>query len=76
MKAKIRLDTITDIANFVLIVETNTTRDERVYVTDGDRMCVNAKSFLGLVHAREFTHIYVESDKDLYSKLKDYIIEN
>lgn len=75
MRARIRLDTITDIGNFVVAVEMATTRDEKVYVTDGDRICVNAKSFLGLIHAREFSKIYVESDKDIYCKIQDFIIE-
>lgn len=75
MKARIRLETITDIGNFVVAVEMATSPDEKVYVTDGDRMCVNAKSFLGLIHAREFSRIYVESDKDIYTKIRDFIIE-
>ncbi len=75
MRARVRLDTITDIGNFVVAVELATTKDEKVYVTDGDRMCVNAKSFLGLVHAREFNKIYVESEKDIYNKIQDFIIE-
>jgi uncharacterized protein (DUF169 family) len=75
MKARVRLETITDIGNFVVAVETATASTDKVYVTDGDRMCVNAKSFLGLIHAREFNKIYVESEKDIYTKIKDFIIE-
>lgn len=75
MKARIRLETITDIGNFVIAVEMATSSNEKVYVTDGDRMCVNAKSFLGLVHAREFKKIYVESDKDIYTKIKSFVVE-
>lgn len=75
MKARIRLDTITDIGNFIVAVELAASSADKVYVTDGDRMCVNAKSFLGLIHAREFSKIYVESDKDIYTKIRDFIIE-
>ena len=75
MKARIRLETITDIGNFVVAVETATSVSDKVYVTDGDRMCVNAKSFLCLIHAREFHRIYVESEKDIYTKIKDFIVE-
>ena len=75
MKARIRLETITDIGNFVVAVETATSITDKVYVTDGDRMCVNAKSFLGLIHAREFSKIYVESEKDIYTKIREFIIE-
>ena len=75
MKARIRLETITDIGNFVVAVETATSKDDKVYVTDGDRMCVNAKSFLGLVHAREFNKIFVESEKDIYRAIRSFIVE-
>ena len=75
MKARIRLETITDIGNFVVAVETATSVTDKVYVTDGDRMCVNAKSFLGLIHAREFSKIYVESEKDIYTKIREFIVE-
>lgn len=75
MKARIRLETITDIGNFVVAVEMATSSTDKVYVTDGDRMCVNAKSFLGLIHAREFDKIFVESDKDIYTKIRQFIIE-
>ena len=75
MKARIRLETITDIGNFVVAVELATSINDAVYVTDGNKMCVNAKSFLGLIHAREFNKLYVESEKDIYTKIKDFIIE-
>ena len=75
MRARIRLETITDIGNFVVAVETATSVNDKVYVTDGDRLCVNAKSFLGLIHAREFSKIYVESDKDIYTRIRDFIVE-
>lgn len=75
MKARIRLETIPDIANFVVAVEMATSQTDKVYVTDGDRMCINAKSFLGLLHAREFSKIYVESEKDIYTKIKEFVVE-
>lgn len=39
MKARIRLETITDIGNFV-VVELATSINDAVYVTDGNKMCV------------------------------------
>ena len=73
MRHKIILDTLTDIANFVVAIETATNKNDKIYVTDGDRMCVNAKSFLGLVHAREFDKIYVESEKDIYRAIYPFL---
>ena len=75
MKARIRLETITDIGNFVVAVEMATASTDKVYVTDGDRICINAKSFLGLVHAREFRKIYVESEKDIYTAIRSFVVE-
>lgn len=45
MRVKIQLDTITDIGNFVVAVTQATGRNDKVYVTDGSRYCINAKSF-------------------------------
>lgn len=75
MKVKIRLDTITDIGNFVVAVTHATSKEDRVYVTDGDRCCINAKSFLGLVAAREFDELWCESEKDIYTAIRHFEAE-
>lgn len=72
MKVKIRLDTTSDIANFVLTVSK---LKEKVYVTDGDRLCINGKSFLGLAHAAEFDELWCECDKDIYTVISDFVTE-
>ena len=70
MKVKIRLDTATDIANFVLVTSKV---KEKVYVTDGDRLCIDGKSFLGLAHATEFTELWCECEKDIYKEIDKFI---
>lgn len=75
MKVKIHLDTITDIGNFVVAVTHATSKEDRVYVTDGGRYCINAKSFLGLVAAREFDELWCESDKDIYTAIRHFEAE-
>ena len=70
-RAKIRLDTVTDIANFVLAVSKI---KENVYVTNGGRLCVDGKSFLGLTHAKEFANLYCECNQDIRSIISDFII--
>ena len=75
MKVKIRLDTITDIGNFVVAVSHATGKDDQVYVTDGGRCCVNAKSFLGLVATRDFTELWCESEKDIYSAIAPFVVD-
>ena len=62
MKVRIRLDTMTDIAHFVLIASSV---PEDVYITNSNRLCVSGKSFLGLAHAREFDAIWCECERDI-----------
>lgn len=72
MKTRIRLDTATDVANFVLITSNI---KEQVYVTNGNKLCIDGKSFLGLAHAREFNELWCECDKDIYSLIQQFIVE-
>jgi hypothetical protein len=69
-RVKIRLDTVTDIANFVLAVSKI---KENVYITNGGRLCIDGKSFLGLSHAREFDTLYCECDKDIYHAIYPFL---
>lgn len=71
MKVKIRLDTATDLANFVLI--TNNIK-EKVYITNGKNLCIDGKSFLGLAHATEFDKLYCECEQDIYNMIKQFVI--
>ena len=69
MKAKIRLDTISDIANFVLIASDI---KEDVYLTNNKGLCVDGKSFLGVAHAHEFDNLWCECEEDIYSKISSF----
>ena len=71
MRVRIRLDTASDIANFVLAA---TKIKENVYVTDGDRLCINGKSFLGLAHAAEFKELYCECERDIYTAIEHFVV--
>lgn len=71
MKVRIRLDTTSDIANFVLVTSNV---KEHVYVTDGDRLCIDGKSFLGLAHASEFSELWCECDKDIYQLIQQFVL--
>lgn len=70
MKTRVRLDTVTDIANFVLIVSNI---KSEVYLTNGKSLRVNAKSFLGVAHAQEFDELWCECEEDIYSKISSFI---
>lgn len=70
MRVRVRLDTITDIANFVLIASTV---KSKVYLTNGDNLRVDGKSFLGVAHAHEFDNLWCECEEDIYSKISSFV---
>ena len=71
MKLKIRLETMNDVMKFQDIVSKV---EESVKLIDGNDYCVNAKSILGAITALEWSNLYVVSDKDLTTALKDFYI--
>lgn len=72
MKIKVRLDTVTDIANFVLIA--SQVKND-VYLTNNNGLRVNGKSFLGVAHAHEFDELWCECDADIYSLIEEFLAE-
>ena len=72
MKVKVKLDTVTDIANFVLIA--NQVKSN-VYLTNNNGLKVDGKSFLGVAHAHEFDELWCECDEDIYVKIQYFIAE-
>lgn len=71
MKIKVRLDTVTDIANFVLIA--NQVKSN-VYLTNNNGLKVDGKSFLGVAHAHEFDELWCECDEDIYIKIQNFVV--
>ena len=71
MRAKIRLETLSDVARFVLKASQV---KENVYVTCGDRICVSGKSFLGLAHAKEYNELWCECERDIYTQIEEFIV--
>ena len=74
MRVRINLDTVTDIANFVIAVHHATSKNDKVWVKDTEGSCINAKSFLGLVATREFNEIWCESEKDIYRAIEPFVV--
>lgn len=69
---EIRLDTLSDVNEFVRIV---TTIEGKVTVEDGEGHCVDAKSLLGMMYASgEFTHKYAVSEKDISVAILKFLI--
>ncbi len=71
MKVRIRLDTMTDIVNFVLIANSTS---KAVLLTNNEQRFVNGKSFLGVAYSREFNDLWCVTVADLYTKLQPYIV--
>lgn len=72
MRNKIRLDTITDVRDFVCAVE-NLPGD--IVITDGSKHKINAKSILGAVYARaDFSELWIESENDIYRHIEKFVI--
>jgi hypothetical protein len=72
MKAKIRLDTFSDVRKFVKIASR---LQGRIYVTDGDGLKVNAKSILNMIPVLKFEELWCESEKDIYFHIKEFVID-
>ncbi len=72
MKAKINLDTMKDINDFVRIC---TAVPVPVHVTDGAGLRVSGKSLLGVMYAMEFTEIWCECEKDIYLEIEKFITD-
>ena len=73
MRHKICLDTMDDVREFVKIVQDYDKHN--IFITDGNRMRVNAKSVIGVLYSMEFDNIWIESDIDIYSKISKFIKE-
>lgn len=71
MKVRIRLDTLSDIKKFVDITSSE---NGKVVLIDGSGMCVNAKSLIGAMYTTEWSEVWCESDKDIYQKIKEFVI--
>ena len=71
MRAKIRLDTMKDINQFVSIC---TKVAVPVYITDGAGLKVSAKSVLGVMYSMEFDDIWCESHEDIYNEIEKFVI--
>ena len=73
MKLKIRLDTDSDAVKLVGIASK---LNENITLTDGNGLCVSAKSLLGTMYVRfEFNEIWLETENEHYFMFKDFVVE-
>ena len=71
IKAQIRLDTMCDVNRFVSIASM---QKGKVYITDDNGLKVSAKSLLGALYALEFDELWCESEDDIWTAIKDFIV--
>lgn len=71
MRAKIRLDTMRDINEFVRICTGVTSA---VHITDGAGLKVSGKSLLGVMYAMEFYDIWCECEDDIYTDIEKFVV--
>lgn len=72
MRYKIRLDTMTDVNNFVKMA---TSYSGKIMLTDGDSFSVSGKSLLGAMYTMEWDQIFCETDNEIYHLIKDFLDE-
>ena len=73
MRLKIRLDTDSDAVKLVGIASGI---KENITLTDGNGLCVSAKSLLGTMYVRfEFNEIWLETENEHFFDFKDFMVE-
>ena len=72
MKAKINLDTMGRINAFVSICSG---LDCKVDLIDGKGYRVSAKSLVGALATVDWSQVFVECEKDIYSYIQDFIVD-
>ena len=70
MRVKIRLDTLTDVHNFVAAVSQV---PAKVLLIDGAENCVSAKSLLGALYSLEWDTILCTCEQDITTKLMPWL---
>jgi len=71
MRTKINIDTLSKINAFVGICST---LDCRVDLTDGSGYRVSANSLLGAIATMDWSQVFVESEKDIYSHIQRFVV--
>jgi hypothetical protein len=72
MKARINIDTLSKINDFVNICSQI---DCRVDLIDGSSYCVSAKSIIGAIATTDWSQVFVKCEQDIYMKIKDFIVD-
>ena len=71
MKAKIRLDKMSDVNKFVDVCNT---LEGKIVLSDGVEYTVNARSVLGAIASLEWNELWVVSENDIYTAIMEWVI--
>ena len=71
MRQRIRLDTMSDVQEFVNVVSRI---DDRVFLEDNTGYKVSARSLLGALLSMEWEEVYCHCDKDISGSILPWII--
>lgn len=71
MKAKIRLDKMSDINKFVDVCNA---LEGKIVLSDGMEYTVNARSVLGAIASLEWNELWVVSENDIYTAIMEWVI--
>lgn len=71
MRQQIRLDTMSDVQNFVKVASRI---EEKVILEDNEGHRVSATSILGALYSMEWAHIYCQCEKDISGMILPWIV--
>ena len=72
MKAKLNIDTVSAINQFVNICSTLKCP---VHLTDDSQYTVSAKSLLGAIATTDWSEVYVVCEQDIRSRIEEFLAE-
>lgn len=72
MKARINIDTMSDIYTFVEICSR---LNYTIHLIDGNQYCVSAKSLMGAIATTDWSEVYVVCEHDIRSHIWNFLAE-
>ena len=70
MRVKINIDTLSKVNTFVEICSK---LGGKIDLVDGEGYRVSAKSLIGAIATMDWNKVYVESEKDIYTHIRDFV---
>ena len=70
MKVKINIDTLSKVNKFVEICSN---LGGKIDLVDGEGYRVSAKSLIGAIATVDWKCVYVESEKDIYTHIREFV---